>query len=101
MQSADSATLKAGGSLAAIAHQYLGDFSKWREIADFNGVENLFSQLPIGTELKLPSVDELRTLAQDAIEGAGRDLASVTQGKFYQDLQGQLNEQIKLIDWLY
>lgn len=97
--------INVGDSLSKIAHQQLGDVSKWREIADLNGLD-IFKQLPIGSQLKIPSAADLERLATEQLKkvlgdklGSKLDLSAIAQGKFHQI--GDINQVIKLIDWLY
>lgn len=121
-----------GDSLAKLAHDKLGDVSKFREMADFNGIENIFEQLPVGKNMQIPSPDDLKQMAMAQVQnligsqlgnlgGLGNlasslpglaggldelDLSSVASGQFQNALMRKLgisnvNEQIKLIDWLY
>jgi LysM domain len=119
-----------GDSLTKLAHDQLGDGSKWRELADFNGIENIFEKIPIGKNLNIPSAAEIQQMAiaqvQNLIGGnlpgglgaiAGNlgglagglgdlDLSGIGDGKFHTALMrklggGDINQQIKLVDWLY
>lgn len=45
--------VRAGDTLAAIAARRLGDFRRWNEIADLNGIRDP-RRLKVGQELKLP-----------------------------------------------
>lgn len=127
-----SLPINPGDSLAKLAHDQLGDVSKFRELADFNGIEDIFEKLPIGKNLEIPSPDELKQLAMAQVQnliggqlgnlgdlsglassipglagGLGDlDLSSIADGQFQNALMRKLgisnvNQQIKLIDWLY
>jgi hypothetical protein len=46
-------TVKAGDTLARVAHKLLGDWKRWREIGDKNGIRDPFALLKPGRVLKL------------------------------------------------
>ncbi len=49
-------TLKKGDTLWAIAQKYLGSGTRWREIANLNGISDAqVRKLPIGLTIKLPA----------------------------------------------
>lgn len=58
--------LAAGSSLPALAQQHLGDYSKWRELAELNGID-IFQALPTGQRLVIPSAEQLQELAQQRL----------------------------------
>ena len=93
-----STTFNPGDTLSKIADQQLGDFTQWRELADFNNLD-IFEQINPGVNLQIPDADQLRSL----LETQGQqllnqlpDLSSVGASRFGNTLQ-----EIKLIDWLY
>lgn len=121
-----------GDSLAKLAHDQLGDVSKFRELADFNGIEDIFAQIPVGKNMEIPSPDELKQLAIAQVQnlvgsqlgdlgslgnlastlpglagGLGDlDLSSIADGQFQNALMRKLgiqniNQSIKLVDWLF
>ena len=93
-----------GKGLDQIAHQELGDFRFYREIAQLNNL-GIFDPLPIGSFLFMPGKEELpildnktittraeglvRTLSQGALPPE-LDLSSVKQGDF----------AFRLISWI-
>ena len=50
--------LKAGDSLSSIADEVYGSVSNFRDIADANDLD-LFSQLPVGKSIDLPTKEEV------------------------------------------
>ncbi|MBE9178667.1 LysM peptidoglycan-binding domain-containing protein [Oculatella sp. LEGE 06141] len=95
---ARSARFELGESLATIAHRELGIVDRWRDLADLNSID-IFSNIPIGTELQIPSVQDIERLARDRIGSVlgEADLSSLARG-----VNGQsLNQAIKLISFLY
>jgi hypothetical protein len=57
-QPARSHTLRSGEDLAVLSHAEYGTTSKWRDLAERNGIDNPF-RLPIGTEMIFPARLEL------------------------------------------
>jgi len=53
--------LQRGDRLGVIASREYGDAGYWRQIADFNGLQDPFN-LPIGRQLLLPAMDELTSI---------------------------------------
>jgi nucleoid-associated protein YgaU len=47
-------TVKAGDTVARIAHKLWGNWKRWREIADLNGIRDPYAKLQPGRVLKLP-----------------------------------------------
>jgi hypothetical protein len=58
-------TLLPGISLAQIAEERLGDFRNWRELATANNLD-IFQQLPIGQDIKVPSLEEVESIVSQA-----------------------------------
>lgn len=56
-------SIGAGETLQSIAQKQLGDFSKWRELADANSLDGI-SDLVAGSSLKIP--DSIQQIAQKA-----------------------------------
>jgi hypothetical protein len=90
-------------SIADIAFDKLGDVTKFRELADFNGLD-IFQQLPIGSEIKIPTPAELESIAREKLRSelgkltSSLDLSKIAAGR----IGGvDINEAIKLVDWLY
>ncbi len=50
--------LQRGDRLGVIANREYGDAGYWRQIADFNGLQDPFN-LPIGRQILLPALDEM------------------------------------------
>ncbi|AUT00888.1 hypothetical protein CLI64_11035 [Nostoc sp. CENA543] len=53
--------LAKGDSLVKVANKYLGEYSRWREVAQINGID-IFDGLPTGKNLKIPTREELKKL---------------------------------------
>lgn len=51
--SPNTRTFASGDSLENIAHNYFGDFRQWRDIAELNGIEDVFDIRP-GTVIGMP-----------------------------------------------
>lgn len=90
-------------SIADIAFDKLGDATKFRELADFNGLD-IFEQIPIGSEIKIPNVADLESLARDRVKQelgkltSSIDLSAIAAGR----IGGvDINDAIKLVDFLY
>lgn len=117
-------SLSPGDSLSKIAFDKMGDSSKWRELAEFNG-QDIFEQLPIGKDLQIPNAQDLQAMAIAQIQqqlgklpgdlgsiAGDLDLSSIAGGQFQEALLGKLAGKLpgkageliqprKLIDWLY
>lgn len=81
-------TLGAGDSLTAIAHQQLGDFNQWREIADLNNLD-IFQQLPIGDSIRIPNREQLEQMAQERLGQLAGELEGLTNQEQIQRLLEQ------------
>lgn len=68
-------TISPGDTLSAIASQYLGDSSKWREIAEVAGI-NPLEDLEIGATINLPDIktyiDKTESVLSDISVGLNR-----------------------------
>lgn len=64
--------ISAGDTLSAIAQKYLGDPSKWREIAEVTGI-NPLENLQVGTTITLPDysrvIDKATPVLNDVSAG--------------------------------
>lgn len=78
-------TLNAGDTLTAIAHQQLGNFSQWRELADLNDLD-IFQQLPIGQSIRIPSREQLEEMAQERLGQISGQLGGLTNQQQIQRL---------------
>lgn len=117
-------SLSPGDSLSKIAFDKMGDASKWRELAEFNG-QDIFEKLPVGKDLQIPNAQDLQAMAMSQVQqllgklpgdlgsiAGDLDLSSIASGQFQEALlgklagklpgkAGELVQQFKIIDWLY
>lgn len=97
-----------GVTLGNLSFDQFKDPSFFREIAEKNGI-NIFKDLPIGKDFSIPSQKELQDLAigmaRSKLEGVLGGEVGATLKKIdglAKTVTGKsINEQIKLIDWLY
>lgn len=88
-----------GDSLSKIAFEQLGDPTRFRELAQFNGIGNIFEQIPIGTELKIPSAAELQQLAKSKV---AQITGQINLSQISQAINPEtIDKAIKLVDFLY
>lgn len=65
--------IQVGDSLSNLAHQHLGDYRNWREIAAQNGID-IFEDLPLAEQISIPSADELKELAREELTELANDV---------------------------
>lgn len=97
-----------GTTLGNLSFDRFKDPSFFREIAERNAID-IFDDLPIGKDFSIPSQQELQDLAigmaRSKLEGVlggevGANLKTI-DGLAKTVTGKSINEQIKLIDWLY
>lgn len=60
--------IESGDSLSAIAHQYLGDYGNWRQIAEKNAIDIFSSNsLQVGQIIEIPAISELADKLPDVV----------------------------------
>ncbi len=97
-----------GTTLGNLSFDRFKDPSFFREIAEKNGI-NIFKDLPIGKDFSLPSEKELQDLAIGMARSKLKGVLGGEVGAALKQIDGlaktvtgkSINEQIKLIDWLY
>lgn len=71
-------TINAGDTLSAIAQKYLGDSSKWREIAEVAGI-NPLENLQVGTTITLPDLGSVINKATPVLNDVAAGLNGATK----------------------
>jgi hypothetical protein len=85
-QDSQAIVLDSGETLSTIADRAFGDVTRWRELYEANGAD-IFGDLPIGKEIKIPTYAELEAIAVSMSANAINDLkGTVTSNKLYQDV---------------
>lgn len=103
------ALISAGTSISGIAGKVLKNTGGFRDIAELNGIKDIFEPLKIGTHLKLPSIETIEDLALETLQKKGGVFGSLIKGQFA-GIQKSLNDPcnrkavetgIKAVDWLF
>jgi hypothetical protein len=85
-QDSQAIVLDSSETLSTIADRAFGDVTRWRELYEANGAD-IFGDLPIGKEIKIPTYAELEAIAVSMSANAINDLkGTVTSNKLYQDV---------------
>ena len=85
-QDSESIVLDTSQTLSTLADRAFGDVTKWRELDEANGAD-IFGDLPIGKEVKIPSYAEMEAIAVSMSANAINDLkGTVTSNKLYRDV---------------
>lgn len=107
-QQAQQHRITPGDTLSNLAHSLVGDYSRWRDLADINGVEDIFEAIEVGRSLEIPTADQLKeraiAFATDlARREGGRILDELTSGL---DLSGLRSANVtgtqawQLVEWV-
>lgn len=85
-QDSEAIVLDTSQTLSTIADRAFGDVTKWRELYEANGAD-IFGDLPIGKEIKIPTYAEMEAIAVSMSANAINDLkGTVTSNKLYRDV---------------
>lgn len=85
-QESTAIVLQTGDTLSAMADRAFGDVTKWREIYEANGAD-IFGDLPIGKEIKIPTYQEVEAIAVAMSANALNDLkTTATNNQLYRDV---------------
>ena len=85
-QDSQAIVLDSSETLSTIADRAFGDVTRWRELYEANGAD-IFGDLPIGKEIKIPTYAELEAIAVSMSANAINDLkGTVTSNKLYRDV---------------
>ncbi|MBD2515186.1 LysM peptidoglycan-binding domain-containing protein [Nostoc sp. FACHB-973] len=86
-----------GESLESIAHEFIGDYSYWREIAESNNID-IFQPIEIGKSIKIPSDKEIKDMAITVVNDilAELDLSPLSKGV----ASSYGTSDYRIIDWV-
>lgn len=97
--------IDAGTTLPQLAREISGDEANWKYIARLNKLDVFASNLPIGKEIQIPDIDDIRANFPDfdnlAAKIAEKSLQNIVGKNLYSQIQGAAEKYNKIRSFFY